>query len=702
MAEEAGFDAVFLPEFHQARGGALVSPLLVGAALLQGTSRIRFGSAVLATPLAPSGAARRGRDHARLDHTRPGHARARDRTSGARLQRVRGSARRADRGVRGGARPPRPLLRGRAVHVRGQALHERGAHHAAALHAAAARDLGRRALAVRPRARRAAAAISGSPTRSATCRRSRSSRSPTAGTPRSSARRPRIGIFREAWIGDSKEECERVWAANPMQVHRLYYNVGTYKKRFEPWVDDAVDRENFTLDKLAPGRFLYGSPEEIRAEVEEWRELTGCEYLALRFRHPGGPAHARDDGGAAPLRRRGDRPPGSTDDHDRSPTMTVSTTTDQLFSPFEIGGLHLPNRIVMPAMGTGLPEHDGTCNDATIAYYRRRAEGGVGMITIEASLVSPDAYGVGPELRLHGEEYIPACGGWSRRCARTGSRSGSSSGTRAGRPCSASRSRRRRCRSPPGRRCRTSSRARRSTRSSTSTPLGVGLAAGRLRLRRDPRRALLPPVRVHLAALEPPHRRVRRPAREPRALPARDRAARSASAAATTIPVMYRISGAEGADGWLRGRGRRGRLPDARGRGRVRDQRLGRETGTRSIRRSARCSFRAASSSRSRPRSSAAVSVPVIAVGRLDDAALAEKILADGDGRLIAIGRGLIADPDCRGRWQEGTLDEIRPCIACNACVDLVANAKQARCAVNPEVGREDAGRSCRRRRRAA
>src|SRR5262245_26098873 len=51
VAEEAGFDAVFLPEFHQARGGALVSPLLVGAALLQGTSRIRFGSAVLATPL---------------------------------------------------------------------------------------------------------------------------------------------------------------------------------------------------------------------------------------------------------------------------------------------------------------------------------------------------------------------------------------------------------------------------------------------------------------------------------------------------------------------------------------------------------------------------------------------------------------------------------------------------------------------------
>ena len=47
VAEEAGFDAVFMTEFHQARGGAFVSPLLLGAGLLQGTTRIRFGTAVL-------------------------------------------------------------------------------------------------------------------------------------------------------------------------------------------------------------------------------------------------------------------------------------------------------------------------------------------------------------------------------------------------------------------------------------------------------------------------------------------------------------------------------------------------------------------------------------------------------------------------------------------------------------------------------
>jgi alkanesulfonate monooxygenase SsuD/methylene tetrahydromethanopterin reductase-like flavin-dependent oxidoreductase (luciferase family) len=102
---------------------------------------------------------------------------------------------------------------------------------------------------------------------------------------------PRLGMFREAWIGDSVEECERVWAPHALAVHRLYYNVGVYRKRFEPWVDEVREREDFTLDRLAPGRFLYGDGETVRATVEEWEAATGAEYLALRFRHPGGPGH---------------------------------------------------------------------------------------------------------------------------------------------------------------------------------------------------------------------------------------------------------------------------------------------------------------------------------------------------------------------------------------------------------------------------
>ena len=79
----------------------------------------------------------------------------------------------------------------------------------------------------------------------------------------------------------------------------------------------------------------------------------------------------------------------------------------------------------------------------------------------------------------------------------------------------------------------------------------------------------------------------------------------------------------------------------------------------------------------------------MIAVGRLDDPALAAEVVADGDADLVLLGRALIAEPDWPRKVEEGRFDELRPCIACNACVDLVGRGERARCSVNPEAGRE-------------
>src|SRR5271154_1543345 len=89
------------------------------------------------------------------------------------------------------------------------------------------------------------------------------------------------------------------------------------------------------------------------------------------------------------------------------PTPRARPETRLLHSPIDIAGMTLPNRIVMPPMGTGLASLDGHANDETVAYYRRRALGGVGMVCVEASLIAADLYGVGPELRLHGDEVLP-------------------------------------------------------------------------------------------------------------------------------------------------------------------------------------------------------------------------------------------------------------------------------------------------------
>jgi 2,4-dienoyl-CoA reductase-like NADH-dependent reductase (Old Yellow Enzyme family) len=62
-----------------------------------------------------------------------------------------------------------------------------------------------------------------------------------------------------------------------------------------------------------------------------------------------------------------------------------------LFSPVVVGGLEVPNRIVMPPMTTRLADPEGYVTDALIAYYRTRALGGVGLITVEMG--SPEKVG---------------------------------------------------------------------------------------------------------------------------------------------------------------------------------------------------------------------------------------------------------------------------------------------------------------------
>jgi 2,4-dienoyl-CoA reductase-like NADH-dependent reductase (Old Yellow Enzyme family)/thioredoxin reductase len=86
----------------------------------------------------------------------------------------------------------------------------------------------------------------------------------------------------------------------------------------------------------------------------------------------------------------------------------------------------------------------------------------------------------------------------------------------------------------------------------------------------------------------------------------------------------------------------------------------------------------------------AAVNVPVIAAGRLNDPILAESVLARGQADLIAIGRGLIADPELPNKLSEWRWEDIRPCIACNqGCIGALSVGLPFCCVVNPEAGRE-------------
>lgn len=84
------------------------------------------------------------------------------------------------------------------------------------------------------------------------------------------------------------------------------------------------------------------------------------------------------------------------------------------------------------------------------------------------------------------------------------------------------------------------------------------------------------------------------------------------------------------------------------------------------------------------------VRIPVIAVGAIHDPRFAEEALRAKKADLIAMGRGLLADPDLPHKIKSRELADIRPCLRCNeGCRSRMVEGKTQRCAVNAEAGRE-------------
>lgn len=58
-----------------------------------------------------------------------------------------------------------------------------------------------------------------------------------------------------------------------------------------------------------------------------------------------------------------------------------------LHQPIEVAGLEIKNRIVMPPIVVFWADETGFVTDRHVAHYRRRAEGGVGLVVVEATAV---------------------------------------------------------------------------------------------------------------------------------------------------------------------------------------------------------------------------------------------------------------------------------------------------------------------------
>ena len=366
-----------------------------------------------------------------------------------------------------------------------------------------------------------------------------------------------------------------------------------------------------------------------------------------------------------------------------------------LFSPFQLGGLLLPNRVVMAPMSSSLADLNGFVTPELIAFIKARAEGGTGLIVVEFTCVNAQ-YGLGElrQPRLDSDAYIAGHAELVKAIIETGARACLQlhmpgqyiiPGTAADGMAVA----------PSDVLAKSGKQTARAMASDEVSRLVQHFAEGA-------RRALAAgyeAIEIHGAhgylpmAFMSPRKNQRddewggdfeRRLAFPLAIIAAIK-----KVIGTSRPLIYRVSAAEFVESGISINDMERIVPSLAKAG---CDALHVSTG----------SVEGALDKIVDPMSSyegwrfplgrrlrEASGLPVIAVGPVRWPETAERALADGDADLIALGRPLLADPAWARKAKAGRLEDITPCTNCNWCMQRLREHAAICCAENPATGRE-------------
>jgi 2,4-dienoyl-CoA reductase-like NADH-dependent reductase (Old Yellow Enzyme family) len=373
----------------------------------------------------------------------------------------------------------------------------------------------------------------------------------------------------------------------------------------------------------------------------------------------------------------------------------------QLFGPVAIRGMSVPNRIVMPAMTTRLAAEDGVVTEALTAHYETRAQGGVGLVTVE--LCSPDPGGRHRrrEVGIFDDRFVPGLRGLVERVKRHGARISIQIGH-------------------AGAHARPDVTGAPAVAPSTVphpvqegdfqlvTPraLEVGeiqqivqaYARAAARMKAGGFDAIeLQGAHDYLIAqfLSPLDNQ--RTDGYGGDLRARARFAlevvEACRGAVGEMPIVFRMNGSEFAEGGFDLAQACDLAPmlEAAGADALHVSGGAYRSWPCPVITVAPMEFPPGVFLEFAKAVKRQVRIPVIAVGRLHDPAVAAGVIRDGTADLIALGRALLADPEWARKVREGRPGEIRPCLACNTCVAELRSGHHVACLVNPACGSEGA-----------
>lgn len=103
-----------------------------------------------------------------------------------------------------------------------------------------------------------------------------------------------VVLLRDGWIDDSLEAVEQRWWPEVRADHWMYFQrVPRFIKELEPTIAGAGSEDDFSFARHRIDRFVVGPPAECIAAIEKMQAEIGMDYLVMTFRYATGPSHRR-------------------------------------------------------------------------------------------------------------------------------------------------------------------------------------------------------------------------------------------------------------------------------------------------------------------------------------------------------------------------------------------------------------------------
>jgi alkanesulfonate monooxygenase SsuD/methylene tetrahydromethanopterin reductase-like flavin-dependent oxidoreductase (luciferase family) len=102
--------------------------------------------------------------------------------------------------------------------------------------------------------------------------------------------RARVCLLRDAWVADSLDEVQATWWPHARTEHFwLFSHLPNWVASREPY-DQSITEDDFSFARHQVDRLIVGSPEDCIDKIRRFRDELDMDYLILSFRQASGPS----------------------------------------------------------------------------------------------------------------------------------------------------------------------------------------------------------------------------------------------------------------------------------------------------------------------------------------------------------------------------------------------------------------------------